>query len=235
MNTFLRKFTTALALLVLCPATMAAAEKPADPLLELHARMGAVKKPAVLFVGNSYSFKVPGEFRTYASNRGKQLRVGQVTTGGWTLARHAADEKTLKRIREGRWDVVVIQEQSRIPSLPSSRREAMMAAPLRRLVDESRRQGAIPVLYQTWGYRDGDGKLPGDDFHAMTRRLREGYQTAGKTENIAVVPVGDAWEREFSAGNSGKLFMPDASHPAPYGNGVTARVFFETLFPVRCR
>jgi hypothetical protein len=231
MNTFLRHFTTALALMFPCHTTMAASEKPADPLLELHARMSSAKKPAVLFVGNSYSFNAPREFRTYASNRGKQVRVEQVTTGGWTLARHAANEKTLKKIREGHFDVVVIQEHSRIPSLPSSRREKLMAAPLHQLVDQTRKQGAIPVLYQTWGYRDGDRKLPDDDFHAMTRRLREGYQTAGKTENIAVVPVGDAWEREFSAGNSGKLFMPDGSHPSPYGNAVTARVFFETLFP----
>ena len=54
---------------------------------------------------------------------------------------------------------------------------------------------------------------------------------AGKAANIAVVPVGDTWESEFNAGNASKLFQKDGSHPTTYGNQVTARVFFETLFP----
>ena len=223
MKSILTRIAAALALLTLTAT--------AAPLDEVTARLAKSRKPAVLFVGNSYSFFAPKAFRTYASNRGKQVRVEQVTFGGWTLAQHASNEVTLAKIRDGRWDVVVIQEQSRIPSLPAPRREKMMSPPLHKLAEEVRRHGALPVLYQTWGYRDGDKKLPKDDFHAMTRRLREGYQAAGKAENIAVVPVGDAWDREFSAGRSDKLFQKDGSHPTGYGDSVTAKVFYETLFP----
>jgi hypothetical protein len=205
----------------------------AAPIDDVTVRLAKKRKPSVLFVGNSYSFVAPKAFRTYASNRGRELRVDQVTHGGWTLAQHATSEDTLKKIREGGWDVVVIQEQSRIPSLPAARRETMMSPALRKLVEESRKHGAVPVLYQTWGWRDGDKALPKDDFHAMTGRLRDGYQAAGKAENIAVVPVGDVWDREFSAGKSAKLFQKDGSHPSAYGNEVTAKVFYETLFPKR--
>ncbi len=217
-------------LMSVCLATVFAAE--ADPGGILVRRLGESRKPSVLFIGNSYSFHVPKLFRTYAANRGKAVKVGQVTHGGWTLARHAANEETLKRIREGRWDVVVLQEQSRIPSLPAARRASLMDPPLRKLADEVRKQGAIPVLYQTWGYREGDAKLRRDDFHAMTARVRGGYRAAAaRAGNLVVVRVGDRWDDEASRGKLGDLFQEDGSHPSRLGDKLTARVFHETFFP----
>ena len=106
-----------------------------------------------------------------------------------------------------------------------------MYQPLRQLAREARQVGAVPVLYQTWGRRDGDPKLRQDDFHAMNARLRAGYQAAAENAGgLAVVPVGDAWEREFSAGQGGELFMEDGSHPAPRGNELIAETFFEAFF-----
>lgn len=217
-----------LALLVVGVPSLQAAT---DPLAAVRERLAASRKPAVLFIGNSYSFQAPSFFRTHANNRGRAVRVEQVSHGGWTLAKHAANQDTINKIRDGRWDVVVLQEQSRIPSLPEDNRARLMDPPLRKLADEIRRHGAIPVLYQTWGYRDGDAKHPGDGFQAMTGRLREGYRSAArKAGGLAVIPVGDAWEREVKAGNSAKLFQPDGSHPSRFGNQVTARTFFEQFF-----
>lgn len=203
----------------------------ADPGRELAERIAATPEPAVLFVGNSYSFALPQTFKKLAAGRGKTVRVGHSTYGGWTLAQHAANEGTLRKIRDGRWDVVVIQEQSLIPALPERRRGKEMSAPLRLLVAEVRQQGAVPLLYQTWGRRDGDPKLPNDDFRAMTHRLRVGYQSAARSVGgMLVVPVGDAWEREFLASRGHALFVEDGSHPSAEGSELTARVFFEALF-----
>ena len=202
-----------------------------DSRKELAGRVHAKPELAVCFVGNSYSFGVPRAFSKLAAADGRKVRVGHSTYGGWTLERHAASEATLRKIREGRWDVVVIQEQSEIPAMTARKRAAAMLPPLRQLVSEVRRDGAIPVLYQTWGRRDGDARLRHDDFHAMTARLRAGYQAAARDAGgLVVVPVGDAWEREISAGRGGGLFMDDGSHPTPTGNTLTAGVFFETLF-----
>lgn len=202
-----------------------------DPQRELSDRIRSTPEPAVLFVGNSYSFGVPKEFKKLAVTHGKMVRVGHSTYGGWTLKRHAENAATLQKIREGRWDVVVIQEHSEVPALPARKCAAAMFPPLRKLVIEAREHGAIPVLYETWGRRDGDKKLRHDDFHAMTRRLRVGYQTAAShAGGLLVVPVGDAWEREISAGRGGGLFMDDGSHPTLQGNILTASVFYETFF-----
>jgi hypothetical protein len=233
MKTMIRNLTTAIGLVAVgCATAWAEPGKSNDPLQALHARIRDKREPAMLFVGNSYSFGVPKAFRKLAGQRGRRVKVEQVTTGGWTLARHAENDATLQKIREGGWDVVVFQEQSRIPSLPGPQRNAAMARPLRKLVEAAREAGAVPVLYQTWGYREGDARRGGDDFHAMTRRLREGYrEAAAKAGNVAVIPVGDAWEREVAAGRANKLFMPDGSHPTNGGNALTARVFFEAIFP----
>lgn len=187
---------------------------------------------SVLFIGNSYSFDVPKQFRRVAAREGKKLRIKQITYGGWSLAQHVASGEAAREIREGNWDIVVIQEQSRIPAL-SFRRTREMIPNVCKLADEARAAGAVPVLYQTWGRQNGDSFLISrDDFHSMNRRLREGYREAAKAAGgLTVVPVGDAWEREVDAGRGDSLFMPDGSHPTTRAEELTAEVFFKTLFP----
>jgi hypothetical protein len=198
---------------------------------ELAGRVRAKPELAVLFVGNSYSFGAPMAFSKLAAAQGKKVRVGHATYGGWTLEMHAGNEATLRKIRDGRWDIVVIQEQSEIPAMPAGKRAAAMFPPLRQLVREARLQDAVPALYQTWGRRDGDPKLRNDDFRAMNARLRDGYQAAAKDAgDLVVVPVGDAWEREISAGRGSGLFMADGSHPTPRGNELIAATFFAAFF-----
>ena len=224
---FLTKFISAVAALAL---TSCVARPPAAVSGELAERVGRKPELAVLFVGNSYSFGVPKAFAKLAAQRGKNVETEQVTHSGWTLSRHSGSTETLRKIRSKRWDVIVFQEQSRIPSSPARRRFLMFPS-LRKLSAEARGQGAVPILYQTWGHRDGDRKRPGDDFHAMTSRVRDGYRLAAENAGgLTVIPVGDAWEREVTAGQGALLFMPDGSHPTPRGNALTAEAFYEVLF-----
>jgi len=177
---------------------------------------------SVLFIGNSYSHGVPNAFAKLAARRGKAVHVGQETHNGWTLARHAANDGTLAKIRSRRWDIVVLQEQSLVPAQPL-RRAATMFPSVEKLAAAARAQGAVPVLYQTWGRRD--------DFRAMNRRVREGCRLAAeKAGGLAIVPVGDAWERECAAGRGALLFAPDGSHPTRRGNEVSAEVFYTEFF-----
>jgi hypothetical protein len=196
---------------------------------ELASRVASEPVLDILFVGNSYSFKVPAAFAKEASARKMKVKVGQVTHGGWTLRKHTKSEETLTSIRSGKWDVIVFQEQSRIPS-QSAMRSLLMAPSLRFLVDEARQSGAIPILYQTWGYREGDPKVKGDDFFAMNRRVRDGYLASSReVGGLLVIPAGDAWEREARKGRLAELFMPDGSHPSGKGNALTAATFVDAL------
>jgi len=214
-----------------CSTQVALPPAARDPRSELANRVHVTPELAVLFVGNSYSFGVPKAFSQLAAIHGKKVRVGHAANSGWSLAIHAENAGTLRKIREGKWDIVVLQEHSEIPALPARKRAAAMFPPLRKLVTEVRQHGAIPLLYQTWGHRAGEKGIWRDDFQAMNSRLRDGYQAASRNAGgVMVVPVGDAWEREISAGRGGGLFMPDGSHPTQVGNALTAAVFYEAIF-----
>ncbi len=203
---------------------------PGDSRSDLAGIRQSREEVSVLFIGNSYSFGVPKAFGGICRENGRRVHVGQVTHNGWSLERHAADDASLRKLGERQWDVVVLQEQSRRPSLPVRRAWKMRPA-VAELAAKVRGRGGVPVLYQTWGYRDGDPKVAGDDFHAMTRRVREGYRkTAEETGNLPVAPVGDAWEREVSAGRGARLFMPDGSHPTTAGNALSGEVIYQTIF-----
>ena len=73
----------------------------------------------ILFVGNSYTYvnELPDVLRAMASSADPPVTIEteKCTGGGTTLERHWADEKLHKRIAAGRWDVVVLQEQSTRP------------------------------------------------------------------------------------------------------------------------
>ncbi len=203
----------------------------AHPHESLAARVHSRSTLRVLFIGNSYCFGAPRAFEKLAIARGHKVVVDQQSFGSWTLAKHAKNLGTLSAIRGGHWDVVVIQEQSVIPSLPEPKRARMMTKPLRTLASEARAAGAIPILYQSWGRRDGDPKIPGDTFLTMNHRLRTGYHAASRDAGgLVVVPVGDAWEKEVAAGRGAHLYNSDGSHPTRDGNRLIAEVFYRTIF-----
>ncbi len=206
-----------------------------DEQSSLQVRIGKTEEPRILFVGNSYSFKVPGLLARLVRESGRKVVVESVTRGGWTLKRHAGSKQTLARIREGGWDVVVMQEQSQIPSFGREQRSREMIPHARTLVSEIRKVGAVPVFFQTWGRRDGDRSnkksFPDDSFEKMQARLVTGYQeAAAAVEGVLVVPVGEAWAREMREGRGKRLFARDGSHPSEAGVNLSARVFHSFLF-----
>lgn len=187
------------------------------------------KSVSILFIGNSLSFGLPKELERITRKNGVEVRATLQAHNGWNLARHSADAVTLEVLRGSPWDIVVLQEQSRIPSQAIKRRMDMLPA-VEFLAREARAVGALPVLYQTWGYRDGDKQKIRDDFFAMNQRLRDGYQVAARAEKMPVVRVGDAWEIEMKKDWGRRLFMSDGLHPSRDGVRLNARVFYETLF-----
>ncbi|MFD2256286.1 hypothetical protein ACFSSA_06345 [Luteolibacter algae] len=191
----------------------------------------AGKDLEILFIGNSYSFGIPAAFSKLARDNGKKVRIGHSTYGGWSLARHMGNAPTLKKLRSRDWDIVVIQDYSLNPSRKERERRKLMDPGVRFFAGEARSRGAIPLLYQTWGRRDGNPELPGDDFYQMTQRVRDGYRAASRNGGgIIIVPAGDAWERQFKAGRGQELFVEDGSHPSAFGNEITAREFYKVIY-----
>lgn len=218
-----------IAAVLTCFATAACTpSRPSSSLVTVQQALRRAKSPQILWIGNSYSFDAPREFERLARQRGCQVHCSQVTHNGWTLARHARNPATIAAIRSRHWDVVVLQEQSRRPSLRWQLYGQSLPA-ARTLAHEIRRVGAQPVLFQTWGYRDGDPTRRGDDFTAMHRRLSEGYATLSRHTHAPVIPVGERWQIRMQSADAPELYQPDGSHPSPAGVQLIAKTFISSM------
>ena len=222
-------FSSAAIGIIACHLLASCAIRPRPSDEALRENLLRKKSASVLFIGNSLSFGLPKELEKIARKNGMEIDAALQAHSGWSLARHARSTETRKALRSRSWDIVVLQEQSRIPS-QAIKRLTHMAPAVAQLAREARARGATPVLYQTWGYRDGDERKWRDDFFAMNQRLRKGYHDAARAESLPVVRVGDAWESEMKLGRGERLFMPDGLHPSREGVRLNALVFCEAFF-----
>jgi hypothetical protein len=71
----------------------------------------------VLFVGNSFTARndLPGLIARLAAARGKPLEHRLISAGGASPRQHWNAGGSRKAIQEGRYDRVVLQEQSTLP------------------------------------------------------------------------------------------------------------------------
>jgi hypothetical protein len=137
----------------------------------------------------------------------------------------------LRALGEGKWEVVVLQEQSTIPSFDRERRAPMMDAFARRLHEEVVRARARTLLYVTWGYRDGDPQnRPGDTYAAMQDRLEQSYREVARELDATVVPVGEAWRIAHEKARGLDLWAPDGRHPSRAGTYLAACTFYGVLY-----
>jgi hypothetical protein len=129
----------------------------------------------VLFVGNSYTWRLPESIAKLAKSGKRRLVFRAIHPGGCNLKRHCEDGAVFKALKQKRWQRVVLQEQSQTPSFPEAQRRRDMNPFALRLCEAARARGAKPLLFLTWGRRDGDRhNFEKDDFKAMQGRLEAG-------------------------------------------------------------
>ena len=108
-------------------------------------RKGAPLK--VLFIGNSFTARndLPCLIARLAETRDKGLEHRLISAGGASLRTHWNAGEALKAIQGGRYDHVVLQEQSTLPVKNAKRMHENV-----RLFDEAiKAAGARTVLYMT--------------------------------------------------------------------------------------
>jgi hypothetical protein len=198
---------------------------------ELSLARGGSAGLRVLFVGNSFTYEndLP-ELVHRLAPRSSPIYSVSYTAGGWTLQKFAHDRGLDRVLREAHWDVVVLQEQSEIPSFPASDRAGEFDPFVRALARKIRAVGAQPLLFMTWGYRYGDRlNLQDDTFAGMQMRLEQGYLDAARGVHAAVAPVGLAWSEAISERPGLDLWAGDDKHPNRAGSYLAACVFYALL------
>jgi hypothetical protein len=173
----------------------------------------------VLFIGNSFTARndLPALVAQLAAARGKGLRHHLISAGGASLRTHWNAGEALKAIQEGRYERVVLQEQSTLPVKNARRMHENV-----RLFDEAiKAAGAKTVLYLTWARR-----------HApeSQQAITDAYTGIGRELAATVVPVGVAWQNFLKNHQQPALHEKDQSHPTLAGSYLAACVFLAVLF-----
>ena len=186
----------------------------------------------VLFVGNSLTYEnsIPALVHQLAeADAGAQpIFAVQYTAPSWTLRRASEDDGLAALLKDVRWDVVVLQENSRVASLPGQ--PPGMYLPARALDRKIASVGGRTMLFMTWGYRDGAPvDVPGETFEAMHARLAWGYTYLARDLSAALAPVGLAWAEARGRRPEVDLWAGDGRHASLAGSYLAACVFYAML------
>ena len=181
----------------------------------------------VLFVGNSHTFV--NDLPACVSQIDPGLATFSVTAGGQTLAGHLRTGTALREIGSGRYDVVVLQEQSVTPLLSPDAFESALAEFAR----ASRAQRARPILYETWSRTKPDDPAFAASGSAgptdMAVRLEEEFSSATGKFGVERARVGTAFSSLQIQGRGEGLIAEDGSHATPAGTYLAALVIVRAI------
>ena len=191
----------------------------------------------VLFIGNSHTYvnDLPGLFSGLSEAGGKPVRTDASVFGGYSLEDHTKTQATLDKIAQDSWSLVVLQEQSVIPTIHYWRYNSMY--PASRLLDSLiQLQGARTAFYMTWGWKNGGSQTYGDswspdfsDYFEMQESLRVAYEEIADELSSTIVPVGMAFARARRIDSLVDLWQADYCHATLEGTYLGACVFYAVL------
>lgn len=193
----------------------------------------------VLFIGNSYTDvnNLPQMVTDLATSAGDNLTVDRNTPGGQTFKGHSTNGVSLSKIMQGNWDVVVLQEQSQLPSFPIGQVEAEVFPYAYYLDSLIRTYNACSetMFYMTWGRKNGDASNcasfpPVCTYEGMDSLLNLRYMMMAESNHAVVSPVGAVWKYLRQNHPHIELYQADESHPSLAGSYAAACCFYTTLF-----
>lgn len=172
----------------------------------------------VLFIGNSLTAanNLPRMVERLAAASGLDIATVTATESGFALEDHWTMGTALDRVREGGFDVVVLQQGP--SSLASSR--ANLREWTQQWAGEVRAIGAIPALYSVWP--------EAARMHAFGD-VSESYRLAAEDVGGLWLPVGDVWLETWERLPSAPLYGPDQFHPSASGTYAAAVVIVSVL------
>jgi hypothetical protein len=174
---------------------------------------------SVLFVGNSFTARndVPALVARIAEARGRRLTHALVSAGGASLRMHWNKGEAVRALASGRFDVLVLQEQSTLPVKNAARMRENVAL----FHGAATEAGVRTALYMTWARRHEPQNQ---------RPIAEAYAGIAADLGLMLAPVGLAWEQFLAAPDAPVLHDRDGSHPTLAGSFLAACVIYRTLF-----
>jgi PKD repeat protein len=210
-------------------------------------------KVRALFLGNSYVTvnNLPLLIKNVASSVGDTLIYNNNSPGGYTFNNHLNNQVSLDMMADPQWDYVIIQQQSVMgaavcnePSIiaPNSYEPSNIQSvqDLKISIDQ---EGAIPMLYMTWGRKNGEPSLCAQfpkagyycTYQGMDSLLQHNYMQMGgpnmwSNEQLPVAAVAAVWRYVRNNHPEIELYDADESHPSMAGSYLAACTFYNMLF-----
>ncbi|MEM1486317.1 DUF4886 domain-containing protein [Oscillospiraceae bacterium PP1C4] len=195
--------------------------------------------PAVLFLGNSFIFvnDMPAMFEQLSNSGGFSPEVYELSDGGYKLENFADESDELgfeayQALKEYEWDYVVLQEQSRLPTLMA---EEMMYPAARTLDALIKEANAQTTFLMTWAYKEGDdfdllGKKYKSTRDQMQTQLADSYIKISDELDALLAPAGIAFIKCANKYPDIELWDEDLQHPSQAGTYLSACVLYATLY-----
>jgi hypothetical protein len=173
----------------------------------------------VLFIGNSLTEvnDLPAVVETLSRQAGgTPISTASVLAGGFSLEDHWNQGTARRRIAEGGWSIVVLQQGP--SSLPES--QVNLRQWTARFDGLIRASGARTAMYMVWpeSYRL-------DAFDAVSRS----YTRAAEDVTGMLFPVGEAWRGAWRRDSSVPLYDSDGFHPTPTATYLAALVMYQQI------
>ena len=178
----------------------------------------------ILFIGDSFTGWNEGidqHVRSLAASCNPPLLIetDQVSDGGLRLKDLWNTPNTLDTIREGKWDVVVLQEDLSMRGYS----EETFHEYVRKFDEVIRDAGARTVLYMAQDYGSDDSKT-------SVEEIASSFEAIGSELGIDVAPVALAWQSASNLRPDLNLYFRDEIHPSILGTYLTTNVFHAILY-----
>lgn len=168
----------------------------------------------ILLVGNSHTYFNGGvdahlQALVNAVHPEWNAVVSARTAGGYTLENHYNDQTTLNTIRQGDWDLVILQEQSSRPMTdPSLFFQYALA-----LRNYAAQNGAMCGYYMTWAWRNNP---------EMYVPIRDAYRYIAAFTDGLLLPAGVSFYNANQVIGCPDLYDADNYHPSLAGTYLVA-------------
>ena|GEM_PF-5598623 len=175
-----------------------------------------------LFVGNSFTYvcNVPKQFAGLAHLYGVEVIFDMICPGGATLDKTRA--QVIEALGATHYDYLVIQDAGGRPVYGTR----YFLNDVKKLCEEARAQGTIPVLYSP-GFAHLADNSPDREYQTAATAA---HCQAAQENDALLINAGDAWVYAHQKMPDLLLYEDETGHATPAGAYLTACVAVSTLF-----
>lgn len=195
-------------------------------------------KIKILFIGSSY-FKyhdLAGIFETMATDKNKEVEIHKAVQNGVGLFEHLQRYETLEKIKEKKWDYVVLSGSGIGTAYPDVYHEIAMFSSLSGMQSKIlNNNSSSKILFcMPWAYEDGTTWNPelNDDYFDMQKKIYDNTLKYAKVLDISVAPVGWVWNTVLEEKSSPEhyLHLHDKNHSSQKGSYLMSCTIYSSIF-----